>query len=148
MLDELQIERYYSRADLHELYDLDIDRQLHDLPIPDKDPLLASLWPTHQDFVASYHEHDSLLENKPDEELTQDELNDAWTDYDSQNKNSASFAPPDYETMAETLKSAKSKVRSKQSVIKRKTSKIAKNFQAKKALSKKKERNDGPSNRL
>ena len=29
----------------------------------------------------NFHEHDSLLENKPDQELNEDEKNEAWNSY-------------------------------------------------------------------
>lgn len=47
-----------------------------------KDGLLAHLLMNFPHQVYKYHEHDSLLENKGEEELSEQEKNDAWTAYE------------------------------------------------------------------
>lgn len=47
-----------------------------------KDGLLAHLLMNFPQMVYKYHEHDSLLENKGEEELSEQEKNDAWAAYE------------------------------------------------------------------
>ena len=44
--------------------------------------MLAELIATHGAWVVQYIEHDSLLENKADEELTEEERKVAWEEYE------------------------------------------------------------------
>ena len=82
VLDEFQIERYYTKGDLHELYDLEVDENLDSvLPIPSHDSLLAKIFLSHRKFLHSFHEHDSLLENKPEEDLSNEEREIAWQEF-------------------------------------------------------------------
>ncbi|GAB6019495.1 hypothetical protein CHUAL_001072 [Chamberlinius hualienensis] len=82
VIDEQQIERHFSFADLQELYSFDPDNvknpQTHVLP---KDKLLADLLIKRKDLIMAYHEHDSLLVNQADEELTEEERCAAWVEY-------------------------------------------------------------------
>lgn len=65
VVDEQQIERHYSNHNLNELYTFDSydDKARPTLILP-KDRLLAEIFLNYKDVVESYHEHDSLLENK------------------------------------------------------------------------------------
>lgn len=60
-----------------------------------KDDLLAHLIIQFPKMVYKYHEHDSLLENKGDEELSEQEKNDAWAMYeaDVKRKNETNIGP-------------------------------------------------------
>lgn len=60
-----------------------------------KDDLLAQLLMQFPKLVYKYHEHDSLLENKGEEELSEQEKNDAWALYeaDVKRKNETNFGP-------------------------------------------------------
>lgn len=60
-----------------------------------KDDLLAQLLMQFPRLVYKYHEHDSLLENKGEEELSEQEKNDAWALYeaDVKRKNETNFGP-------------------------------------------------------
>lgn len=66
-------------------------------PIPNvpKDDLLAQLLMQFPRLIYKYHEHDSLLENKGEEELSEQEKNDAWALYeaDVKRKNETNFGP-------------------------------------------------------
>lgn len=81
VLDEHQIERYYTKTDLHELYDLEVENSKEVPPIPTKDFMLAKLFPSNRKHISSYHEHDSLLENKPEEDLSNEDREKAWQDF-------------------------------------------------------------------
>ncbi|XP_033127122.1 transcriptional regulator ATRX-like [Anneissia japonica] len=90
VVDEHQIERHFSARDLSELYNFTPDR-LDDPNCPErptpalpKDFILAELLKHQKDWIVKYHEHDSLLENKIAEELTEDERKEAWADYEAE----------------------------------------------------------------
>ncbi|XP_031623433.1 transcriptional regulator ATRX homolog isoform X2 [Contarinia nasturtii] len=96
VVDEQQCDRHYNMAELTELYTLTKpnmkDRQTPNVP---KDDLLASLLMQFPQMVYKYHEHDSLLENKGEEELSEQEKNDAWAAYeaDVKRKNETNMGP-------------------------------------------------------
>jgi len=48
--------------------------------------MLAELLTSLKDSIVQYHEHDSLLENKIEEELTEDERKAAWEEYEQEKK--------------------------------------------------------------
>nr|XP_050855049.1 transcriptional regulator ATRX-like isoform X1 [Vespula vulgaris] len=87
VVDEQQIERHYSHNALNELYKFephsDTDKPTLNLP---KDRLLAEIFLKYKDLVENYHEHDSLLENKADEELDEEERKQAWLEYEEEKK--------------------------------------------------------------
>lgn len=43
--------------------------------------MLAELLGSEKDWIVQYHEHDSLLENKLEEELTEEERKTAWDEF-------------------------------------------------------------------
>ena len=49
-----------------------------------KDRLLAELLTSKKDYIVRYHEHDSLLENQIEEELTEEERKAAWEEYEQE----------------------------------------------------------------
>lgn len=71
---------------MEELYTLDDDYEKFDdavLPLSEKDDLLNDLIFDHKGMVLSLHEHDSLLEYSPEEELTEEERRVAWTEFEN-----------------------------------------------------------------
>lgn len=89
MIDEQQIDRHFKEEDLRELYTFEPDiwdvestsQPAHILP---KDLLLADLLSEHPELVSAYHNHDSLLENRIDEGLSESERQDAWREYEAE----------------------------------------------------------------
>ena len=51
-----------------------------------QDRLLADLLSEKKQWIVRYHEHDSLLENKVDEDLTEEERKAAWEEYEDEKK--------------------------------------------------------------
>ena len=68
-------------ADLQELYYLNKVSDLDVRPVPTMptDTILAKLLHKHPEKIYKYHIHDSLLEDKPDEDLTEAQKVAAWT---------------------------------------------------------------------
>ncbi|CAL1534464.1 unnamed protein product [Lymnaea stagnalis] len=90
VVDEHQIERHFSANDLKELYNFKPDRwddgtEKPTLALP-KDPLLAEILQNNKHCVHSFHEHDSLLENQVDQNLTEEEKKAAWEEYENEKK--------------------------------------------------------------
>ncbi|XP_055385953.1 transcriptional regulator ATRX-like [Condylostylus longicornis] len=94
VVDEHQIDRHYSMAELAELYTL-TKPDYSNRPIPNlpQDNILAHLLRNFQ-YVFKYHEHDSLLENKIEQELTEQEKEDAWLAYETEINTPANAAFP------------------------------------------------------
>lgn len=64
---------------VHRLSKPNYDEQsTHALP---QDTVLKELLMTNSKIIFKYHEHDSLLENKIEEELTEAEKQEAWTEF-------------------------------------------------------------------
>jgi transcriptional regulator ATRX len=98
VLDEQQIDRHYHSNDIQELYSYNVDpAEPRPIPALPKDRLFADILKKF-DLVYKYHEHDSLLENKEEETLDEEERKAAWDDYEyEKNKppptfNSGSYA--------------------------------------------------------
>lgn len=50
----------------------------------DQDIVLAELLTSHKDWIVTYHEHDSLLENRPEEDLSEEDRAAAWEEYEKE----------------------------------------------------------------
>lgn len=83
VVDEQQIDRHYNMAELAELYTL-TKPNYSERPVPvfPQDQILANLLLNSPELVYKYHEHDSLLENKMEQELSEQEKADAWVAYE------------------------------------------------------------------
>ena len=89
IVDEEQMERYFGSGDLTDLYTFNTDGQLY-LPDPLstgsqsekcrslQDQLLADLSIRHKEWFGSYREHDSMLQNRPEEYLEEAEQKAIW----------------------------------------------------------------------
>ncbi|XP_030037520.2 transcriptional regulator ATRX homolog isoform X1 [Manduca sexta] len=93
VIDEQQIDRHYAENDLAELYKFEPSApQPRQLPALPKDRLFAEMLREHEAQIYKYHEHDSLLENKEEETLTEEERKAAWEDFENE-KNKPPPAP-------------------------------------------------------
>lgn len=92
VIDEHQIDRHFDSNDLRELYIFkpdrldDPNRTERPTPALPKDTLLAELLTNKKDWIVGYHEHDSLLENKIDQELSEEERKAAWEEFENEKK--------------------------------------------------------------
>lgn len=51
-----------------------------------QDPFLAEMLQNNKDQIMCYHEHDSLLDHKEEEELSEEERKAAWAEYEAEKK--------------------------------------------------------------
>ncbi len=89
VVDEHQLDRHFTYQELKELYSFDpnvYDENVEPSYAMPKDDILKSLLHKHKSLIVKYHEHDSLLENKIDEGLTEEERQLAWQQYEQENK--------------------------------------------------------------
>ncbi|KAI6182203.1 SNF2-related and DNA RNA helicase domain containing protein [Aphelenchoides bicaudatus] len=87
VLDENQVKRHYTYADLAELLRLEIseyDESKPPLYAPPEDELLACVFSRLKEAVVNCIQHDSLLAHVEDENLTAEERKEAWDEF---NKN-------------------------------------------------------------
>lgn len=85
VVDEAQIQRHYLGHDLTELYQFTpsvFDAEVEISCAPPKDRLLADVIHQNQFAVVDYIEHDTLFANVEEEKLTEQEMKEAWTDYE------------------------------------------------------------------
>ncbi|CAJ1058042.1 transcriptional regulator ATRX isoform X1 [Xyrichtys novacula] len=94
VVDQQQIERHFTTNELAELYTFEPD-QLDDpsekkskkaTPVLPKDLFLAELLQNHKDQIVCYHEHDSLLDHKEEEALSEEDRKAAWAEYEAEKK--------------------------------------------------------------
>lgn len=85
VIDEHQIDRHYKENDLMELYKSNLEpEEPRPIPILPKDRLFAGQLKKFEDIIYKYHEHDSLLENKSEETLNEDEIKAAWEEFEAE----------------------------------------------------------------
>jgi transcriptional regulator ATRX len=94
VIDEQQIDRHYNQNDLMELYKYELepdDERM--LPILPKDRLFAEMLKKYEEIIYKYHEHDTLLENKEEETLNEEDRKQAWEEFEAE-KNRPQYPPP------------------------------------------------------
>ncbi|XP_029021930.1 transcriptional regulator ATRX [Betta splendens] len=94
VVDQQQIERHFTMNELAELYTFDPDllddpsekKNKKATPMLPKDLVLAELLQNNKDQIVSYHEHDSLLDHKEEEALSEEDRKAAWAEYEAEKK--------------------------------------------------------------
>ena len=87
VVDEQQIERHFTMNELAELYEFkDEPQSERPTPIIPQDRLLAELMDRNKTVVWGINNHDSLLENQVDQNLTEEERQSAWEEYEQEKK--------------------------------------------------------------
>ncbi|XP_076606647.1 transcriptional regulator ATRX-like [Chaetodon auriga] len=98
VVDQQQIERHFTLSELTELYTFEPDllddpnskKSRRPASVPPKDGVLLQLLQTCKDQIVSLHEHESLLDHKQEEELSEAERKAAWDEYEAES-NTASM---------------------------------------------------------
>ncbi|RZF40355.1 hypothetical protein LSTR_LSTR008785 [Laodelphax striatellus] len=92
VVDEQQVNRYYSQTDLQALYKFTPaspdDRPVTIVP---KDRVLCEILEEHRALIYNVFEHNSLLAHVEEEELDEAEQLAAWEDYKNEKKNALSI---------------------------------------------------------
>ncbi|XP_067853277.1 transcriptional regulator ATRX isoform X2 [Heptranchias perlo] len=95
VVDQQQIERHFTMNELTELYTFEPDqlddpnsekKKKRDTPMLPKDHILAEILQNQKDYLVGYHEHDSLLDHKEEEELSEEDRKAAWAEYEAEKK--------------------------------------------------------------
>ncbi|XP_056456095.1 transcriptional regulator ATRX isoform X2 [Gadus chalcogrammus] len=94
VVDQQQIERHFTMNELAELYNFEPDvlddptgkKSKRATPVLPKDPVLAELLHSFKNHLVGYHEHDSLLDHKESEALSEEDRKAAWTEYEAEKK--------------------------------------------------------------
>lgn len=84
VIDEHQLDRHFTSQELTQLYAFEPDTDtevVHNIP---NDTLLKSLLVDCKQWIFKYHEHDSLLENKLEEGLSEDDRRLAWAEFEAE----------------------------------------------------------------
>merc|ERR550532_453823 len=90
VIDENQIDRHFNRDELEELYKFEpvlySKKKPKSTPVCNipKDEVLAEILMNRKEFLYKYHEHDSLLEHKEDENLNEEDKIAAWKEYEKE----------------------------------------------------------------
>lgn len=95
VVDQQQIERHFTMNELTELYSFEPDllddtnpekKKKRETPKLPKDTVFAELLQICKEQIVTYHEHDSLLDHKEEEALTEEERKAAWDEYEAEKK--------------------------------------------------------------
>uniref|UniRef100_A0A8C3ALC0 DNA helicase n=1 Tax=Cyclopterus lumpus TaxID=8103 RepID=A0A8C3ALC0_CYCLU len=94
VVDQQQIERHFTGVELAELYtfepemldDPSAKKSKKATPVLPKDTFLAEMLQNNKDQIVCYHEHDSLLDHKEEEALSEEDRKAAWTEYEAEKK--------------------------------------------------------------
>jgi hypothetical protein len=88
VVDEQQLDRHFTQSELKELYNFQPDiwdeSRKHDTPVLPNDSILAELLKSCEKWISRYHEHDTLLQNREDEGLSEAERQAAWKEYEAE----------------------------------------------------------------
>lgn len=96
VVDAQQTDRHYEEHDLVQLYNTtNIEPNVNPPEIiPPKDELLVKMIAMHSNILYKFHCHDSLLEEKVDEHLTEDERKLAWEEFEKEKMYEKNMSDP------------------------------------------------------
>lgn len=95
VVDKMIIDRHYRGDELEQLYEFtEYDPKHRETPVMPRDDVLKFLLSNYQQQIFKYHEHDSLLENKPEQDLSEAEKQEAWDLYENEQRAQANRMNP------------------------------------------------------
>lgn len=84
VVDEHQLDRHFTSNELRELYAFEPDADTSEIPNLPSDDLMKRLLLDCKKWIVRYHDHESLLENKIDEGLSEEDRKAAWDEYEAE----------------------------------------------------------------
>ncbi|KAF5890968.1 transcriptional regulator ATRX-like isoform X1, partial [Clarias magur] len=81
VVDQQQIQRHFTQSQLSELYRFQPDGRGKNHSVEPTDKVLVTLLQQCGRSIVSFHEHDSLLDHRVEEELSVEERKEAWEEY-------------------------------------------------------------------
>ncbi|KAB5522767.1 hypothetical protein PHYPO_G00163210 [Pangasianodon hypophthalmus] len=81
VVDQQQIQRHFTHSQLSDLYLFQPDGRVKSHTVEPADKVLAMLLQHCGQTIVSFHEHDSLLDHRVEEELSVEERKEAWEEY-------------------------------------------------------------------
>lgn len=84
VIDEQHIDRHFERNDLDDLYSnksIEPTNERNEVP---SDSILSKLLSKLDKVIVKFHSHDSLLQNKEDENLSPQEIQLAWEEFENE----------------------------------------------------------------
>jgi transcriptional regulator ATRX len=92
VVDEHQLDRHFTSEELKELYKFEPDiwkGTVDHFPEMPTDDILKRLLSDFKQWIYSYHSHDSLLQNKLSEGLSEEDRKAAWDEYEAEKNHRA-----------------------------------------------------------
>lgn len=87
VVDRQTIDRHYRGGELKDLYTFtEYSLSQREIPSMPQDDILKFILKRYNEQIFKYHEHDSLLENKPEQDLSEEEKREAWETYENEQK--------------------------------------------------------------
>lgn len=88
VVDEQQIDRHFAQTELSQLYAFNPAscNQIFMLPENPADDVLSGLVSKYADLISNWNWHDSLLQENSDEDLSNEERNEAWGEFEKEEK--------------------------------------------------------------
>ncbi|GAA6085266.1 transcriptional regulator ATRX-like, partial [Tachysurus ichikawai] len=81
VVDQQQIQRHFTHSQLSDLYHFHPDSNSKSHTVEPADKVLAMLLQHCGQSIVSFHEHNSLLDHRVEEELSVEERKEAWEEY-------------------------------------------------------------------
>lgn len=87
VVDKHQITRHYKNLDLVDLYTEQINSSQERGPLRMPEDVLLAKVLMNMKCIFKYHEHEALLQNRPDEELNEEDQKKAWEEFKTEKEN-------------------------------------------------------------
>lgn len=84
VIDEEHVDRHFKRNDLDDLYSSISIEQTNERDEMPSDSILLKLLNKMEGVIVKYHNHDSLLQNREDENLSPQEIQLAWDEFENE----------------------------------------------------------------
>lgn len=84
VIDKQQVDRHFKRNDLDDIYSIDSIEPTNERNEEPSDSILSKLITKLNGIIVKYHSHDSLLQNNEEENLSAEEIQLAWDEFENE----------------------------------------------------------------